>query len=160
MSATVFLITPPFTQLNTPYPATAYLKGFLNTRNISAFQADLGIEVTLELFNKKGLEKLFNRAQSLMSFSENAARILSLREVYINTIDPVITFLQGKNPTLAHLIAKRDFLPEASRFAQVDDLNWAFGSNGQTGFIKTPGHHVPGRSVGFYYGMHRSSFWV
>lgn len=30
----LFLITPPFTQLNTPYPATAYIKGFLNTKNI------------------------------------------------------------------------------------------------------------------------------
>ena len=30
----VFFITPPFTQLNTPYPATAYLKGFLNTKNL------------------------------------------------------------------------------------------------------------------------------
>ena len=31
LNATIFLFTPPFTQLNTPYPATAYLKGFLNT---------------------------------------------------------------------------------------------------------------------------------
>lgn len=42
----------------------------------------------------------------------------------------MIAFLQGKNPTLAHLICKRDFLPEANRFEQVDDLNWAFGSMG------------------------------
>jgi hypothetical protein len=41
----LLLITPPFTQLNTPYPATAYLKGFLNTKSITAFQMDLGIEV-------------------------------------------------------------------------------------------------------------------
>lgn len=39
-------------------------------------------------------------------------------------------FLQGKNSTLAHLIAARDFLPEAGRFAQLDDLAWAFGSMG------------------------------
>ena len=39
-------------------------------------------------------------------------------------------FLQGKSPTLAHLICKRDFLPEAERFAQLDDLKWAFGSMG------------------------------
>ncbi|MFM7721236.1 MAG: hypothetical protein ACKO52_08855 [Sediminibacterium sp.] len=30
MQSPVFLITPPFTQLNTPYPATAYIKaGYL-----------------------------------------------------------------------------------------------------------------------------------
>ena len=136
LSATVFLITPPFTQLNTPYPATAYLKGFLNTRKISAFQADLGIEVILALFNKQGLEKLFAHPNTLLPLSENAARIFALRQAYISTIDPVILFLQGKNPTLAHLIAKRDFLPEASRFQQSDDLNWAFGSMGKQDMAK------------------------
>ncbi|MFP5039923.1 B12-binding domain-containing radical SAM protein [Parasediminibacterium sp. JCM 36343] len=133
MSATVFLITPPFTQLNTPYPATAYLKGFLNTKNITAFQADLGIEVTLALFSKQGLQQMFNTAanrEGAAPFTENTARIFALREDYINTIDEVVHFLQGKNPTLANLICKRDLLPEASRFAQLDDLNWAFGSMG------------------------------
>ena len=131
MSASVFLITPPFTQLNTPYPATAYLKGFLNTRNITAFQADLGIEVTLALFSKRGLQQLFTQINpDGRPLSENALRIIALQDDYINTIDSVILFLQGRNPTLAHLICKRNFLPEASRFSQVDDLNWAFGSMG------------------------------
>lgn len=131
MSATVYLITPPFTQLNTPYPATAYLKGFLNTKNIIAFQSDLGIEVTVTLFSKEGLKQLFATiAAKQLTPSENALRIITLHEEYIQTIDDVINFLQGKNPTLAHLICKRDFLPEASRFAQLDDLAWAFGSMG------------------------------
>ena len=143
MSATVFLITPPFTQLNTPYPATAYLKGFLNTKNISSFQADLGIETMLTIFSKQELIKLFlqtspqplsggegQEAFSARTLSGNAERIIALKDDYIQTIDDVILFLQGKNPTLAHLICKRDFLPEASRFAQIDDLTWAFGSMG------------------------------
>ena len=132
MSAPVFLITPPFTQLNTPYPATAYLKGFLNTRNIASYQADLGIEVMLAIFSKEGLTQLFgeiNKREQADS-SENARRIIALRNDYIQSIDAVILFLQGKNPTLAHLLAKRNFLPEASRFAQLDDLVWAFGSMG------------------------------
>jgi len=131
LSATVYLITPPFTQLNTPYPATAYLKGFLNTRGITSFQADLGIEVTLRLFCRQGLEELFRRLDQRQSErSANAVRIIALREEYLATIDTVIEFLQGKNPTLAHLIAKRDFLPEASRFEQARDLEWAFGAMG------------------------------
>lgn len=131
MSAPVFLFTPPFTQLNTPYPATAYLKGFLNTRNIASFQADLGIEVTLELFSQQGLKKLFAHINSGQpDLSDNARRIIALQDDYIKTIDAVVAFLQGKKPTLAHLISKRDFLPEASRFAQIDDLNWAFGAMG------------------------------
>jgi hypothetical protein len=130
MSA-VFLITPPFTQLNTPYPATAYLKGFLNTKGISSFQADLGIEVTLALFSKQGLEKLFAYINQLeVAHAENISRIIALQDDYIMTIDEVIAFLQGKNPTLAHRICKRDFLPEAGRFAQLEDLDWAFGSMG------------------------------
>ncbi|MEI8054039.1 MAG: B12-binding domain-containing radical SAM protein [Bacteroidota bacterium] len=135
MSKTVFLITPPFTQLNTPYPATAYLKGFLNTKNISSFQSDLGIEVIIEIFSKIGLNKVFSACPSYNDskwslISENARRIISLKEDYINSIDPVIDFLQGKQPTLAHLISKRNFLPEANRFLQLDDLQWAFGSMG------------------------------
>ena len=132
MSASVFLITPPFTQLNTPYPATAYLKGFLNTKNISSYQSDLGIEVTNVLFSQQGLQQLFAEAGAAASpLSENAQRMVALQEDYIYTIDAVIRFLQGKNPTLAHLVCKRDFLPEASRFAQLDDLQWAFGSMGK-----------------------------
>lgn len=130
MSSDVFLITPPFTQLNTPYPATAYLKGFLNTKNIPAFQADLGIEVTIALFSKEGLQDLFSSADLTKQWSVNAMRIITLKEDYIKTIDAVILFLQGKNPVLAPLICKRDFLPEAGRFSQTDDLKWAFGSMG------------------------------
>ncbi len=136
MEAPVLLITPPFTQLNTPYPATAYLKGFFNTKNITTVQADLGIEVTMELFSKQGLEKLFSTIQAKKEsteviFSGNSLRMIALRDRYIQTIEPVIQFLQGKQNTLAHTICTRQFLPEASRFAQMDDLNWAFGSMGK-----------------------------
>jgi hypothetical protein len=131
LSVPVFLITPPFTQLNTPYPATAYLKGFLNTKNIRSFQSDLGIEVTLALFCHEGIQELFSRINRLgKPLSDNAARMVAMQEDYIYTIDDVILFLQGHNPTLAHRICKRDFLPEASRFAQLEDLDWAFGSMG------------------------------
>jgi hypothetical protein len=125
----ILLITPPFTQLNTPYPATAYIKGFLNTKSISAFQMDLGIEVILELFSKKGLSDLVSDGE-IAHFSENSQRILSLWNDYINTIDAVIAFLQGKNSTLARQICSRNFLPEASRFNQLDDMEWAFGNMG------------------------------
>ncbi len=130
MNATVFLFTPPFTQLNTPYPATGYLKGFLNTKNISCFHADLGIEVTIQLFSKKGLEELFSRISRDKVYSDNAQRILALKNEYINCIDDAILFLQGKNPTIAHLIASRNFLPEAGRFTELSDLHWAFGTMG------------------------------
>lgn len=133
MKTKLFVITPPFTQLNTPYPATAYIKGFLNTKNIESVQADLGIDVILELFSKKGLLDLFQVSISKFQVSEisdNSKRIFALQDEYLKTIDPVIQFLQGKNPTLALQICQEDFLPEASRFAQLEELDWAFGSMG------------------------------
>jgi hypothetical protein len=127
----VFLITPPFTQLNTPYPATAYLKGFLNTKEIPSYQTDMGIEVILALFCTEGLCRLFDQVgASGAKLSANARRILKLKGEYLRTIDPVIGFLQDKNPTLAHLICSGNYLPEASRFGQVADLEWAFGTMG------------------------------
>jgi hypothetical protein len=131
LSTTAFLITPPFTQLNTPYPATAYLKGFLNTKNIASHQSDLGIEVILELYSRTGLSDLFAHIRSKEAqFSENARRMLALSKHYINSIDGIIMFLQGKNPTLAHLICQEGYLPRAERFKQLADLSWAFGSMG------------------------------
>ena len=126
----LLLITPPFTQLNTPYPATAYIKGFLNTKNISSFQMDLGIEVILELFSKEGIEKVFRQNIDLKNTSENSQRIFALRDEYIKTIDQVVLFLQNQNPTLARQICSMNFLPEASRFNQLDDMEFAFGNMG------------------------------
>jgi len=125
----IFAVTPPFTQLNTPYPATAYIKGFLNIKNIPSTQADLGIEVILKLFSKEGLTDLF-QVECQTNISDNSKRILALKDEYLKTIDAVIAFLQGKNPTLALQICGDDFLPQASRFAQLDELDWAFGAMG------------------------------
>lgn len=130
MTKQVLLLTPPFVQLNTPYPATAYLKGFLNTLDIDSKQADLGIEVILAIFTKKGLTDLFEIAEKKENIDDNCKKIITLREDYINSIEPTIAFLQHRNPTLAVSIADRNYLPEASRFAQLDDLEWAFGLMG------------------------------
>jgi hypothetical protein len=124
-------ITPPFTQLNTPYPATAYLKGFLNTLGRESYQADLGIDVILELFSSKGLRKLFSDLDaSDIELTDNSFRIYSLKDDYISTIDPVIRFLKNINPTLATAFAIGAILPEASRFQQLEDMDWAFGTMG------------------------------
>lgn len=131
MNQKVFLLTPPFTQLNTPYPATAYLKGYLNTQGVTSEQADLGIEVILRLFSNQGLKELFEHLDNQeIALTPNAYRIYSLQDEYIKTIDAVVHFLQGSNPMLAHHICSGNYLPEADRFAQVDDLEWAFGTLG------------------------------
>lgn len=133
MKTKVLLITPPFTQLNTPYPATAYLKGFLNTQNIPSNQADLGIETILQLFTAQGISTIFDIIEETLEWTDlsaNSQRIVHLQETYLQTIEPTIAFLQHKNPTLAHTICSRNYLPEASRFQNLDDLEWAFGTMG------------------------------
>jgi hypothetical protein len=107
------------------------LKGFLNTQGYGSSQSDLGIEVILKLFSSKGLIDLFEEVEKKGGeLSENSARIFALKKDYISTIDPVIRFLQHKNPTLAYTIEDGNFLPQASRFNQAEDLDWAFGSMG------------------------------
>ncbi|MDQ3015998.1 MAG: radical SAM protein, partial [Bacteroidota bacterium] len=139
MKQQLLLVSPPFTQLNTPYPATAYLKGFLNTQGIESRQIDLGIETILQLFSKSVLEQLFNHPVTYgQQLTTNAQRIFSLKEYYINTIEPVIRFLQDEDPTLAHFICKRNYLPEASKFEQLEDIEWAFGTMG----IRDQARHI------------------
>ena len=129
MKTELFIVTPPFTQLNTPYPASAYIKGFLNTKDITSTQADLGIEVILKIFSRQGLTALF-ATKNDKPLSANSKRILALKDEYLKTIDSIIHFLQGKNPTLALQICSDDFLPQASRFTQLEELDWAFGAMG------------------------------
>ncbi len=127
----ILLITPPFTQLNTPYPATAYLKGFLNTKKISSFQADLGIEVINELFSSKQLSQLFDSIdEAAHELDQNIKRIIGMKAAYVSTVDAVLEFLKGHQPNLARLICSGNFLPVASRLASADDLVYAFGEMG------------------------------
>jgi hypothetical protein len=125
------LITPPFTQLNTPYPATMYLKGFLNTLGCTSYQCDLGLETILAMFCKDGLSKLFDLVeQQELPLTDRAYRIFTQRKAYIQTIDAVVRFLQNKDQTLATAICAGNFLPEGSRFEYIIDVDWAFGHMG------------------------------
>lgn len=131
MSLRVLLITPPFTQLNTPYPATMYLKGYLNTKGIWSRQADLGIEVIHQLFSKEVLTEVFRIVGSQVdTLDDNLQRIYTLRETYLDTISMVMSFLSHKQLTLAHQICSRSFLPEASRFEHANMLDDMFGELG------------------------------
>lgn len=137
----VLSLIPPMTQLNTPYPSTAYLTGFLRSRGIDSAQEDLALGLVLELFSPEGLLKVRSciEAQPVQERSERVAAFDTQFERYRATIAPVIAFLQGRDPTLAHRIASRTFLPEGSRFRSLDvyidadggdPLAWAFGALG------------------------------
>ncbi len=136
-SIRVLAVIPPMTQLNTPYPATACLTGFLRSRGVAAFQEDFALKLVLALFSRAGLEKIRKaaagkRAESVRSFRKQF-------DQYAATMEAVVAFLQGKDPTLAHRICTRRFLPEGPRFRNLevfqaeeggDPLAWAFGALG------------------------------
>ncbi len=130
MPQTVLLITPPFTQLNTPYPATPQLAGFLKTRGYTVHQADLGIELINRIFSRDGLAAVFREAGKRYRLSPNARRVLGNDQRYLDTIDGVIHFLQYRDNTLARLFSNDRALPRASRFDQLPDLDWSFGTVG------------------------------
>lgn len=92
---------------------------------------DLGIDVFLSMFCADGLRKIFDTAQKkLDDASPNSHRIFDLRQQYLRTIDPVVAFLQGSRPDMARKIATEQYLPMAGRFANLDYVEWAFGSMG------------------------------
>ena len=132
-SPRILLLTPPLTQLNTPYPATAYIKGFLGGRGFDVTQADMGLQLVLRLFSAAGLRRVFQGIEAgSFALSDNAKRMLRLQNRYLATITPVVRFLQNKDLTLAPRICHGRFLPEASRFDNVADLETAFGTMGLT----------------------------
>lgn len=138
----VLSVIPPMTQLNTPYPSTAYLTGFLRSRGVAAAQEDLALKLVLNLFTPHGMVQIRDKAM-VMPEAERSASVhffLDFFERYENTIAPTMAFLQGKDSTLSHRIAGRGFLPEGPRFTALDayddgesadPLAWAFGALGQ-----------------------------
>ena len=141
MNMKVLSLIPPMTQLNTPYPSTAYLTGCLRSRGVDAVQEDLALALVLSFFAPEGMSEI--RAQALTvpeeSRSASVNFFLDYFDAYQSTIAPTISFLQGRDSTLSHRINTRDFLPEGPRFASLDafddeeagdPLSWAFGALG------------------------------
>jgi len=126
----LLLITPPFVQINTAYPATANLKGFLQKHNYKVAQLDLSIACISKLFSSEMLTLLIEKARSAKSeYSENALNILQHADEYITYIDAVILFLQSKDMSFAYTI-NNNILPKTARFNIQQDLDWHFGANG------------------------------
>ncbi|HET7132792.1 MAG TPA: radical SAM protein, partial [Gammaproteobacteria bacterium] len=148
----VLLVTPPMTQLNTPYPATAYLTGFLRLHagdlGLEVAQADASLELFLRLFSAplvaRLAEELRGRARTVARgtpMPPSIAHFLARPERYVDTVEPAIRFLQRRDPSLALRIVGRAFLPEGPRFAHLqpggtgapdEQLQESFGTLGTT----------------------------
>lgn len=110
------------TQLNTPYPATAYLTGFLKQEGYSVAQRDLAIELFLTLLSKQGLQNIHQTVEDHYADFEDDElpdaiySFLLHFPIYEQVVEPTIQFLQGKNPSLALRITSQAFLPEGPAF--------------------------------------------
>jgi len=132
------------TQLNTPYPATAYLTGFLKQEKYAVSQRDLAIDLFLSLLTKQGLEAIYNTVEDNFADFEDDELPEAIYHFLVHfpefqkCIESVVAFLQGHNPSLAHRIASRSFLPEGPQFENLyqmealsgDVLQQAFGDLG------------------------------
>ncbi len=143
----ILFLVPPMTQLNTPYPATAYLKGFLGRHrpDLEVRQADPALELVLRLFSRSGLVRIRQAIESASNgaaggWSQAVRVFLAEFDRYQACVDPVIAFLQGRDPSLA--LRMEAILPRGPSFAALeqysalggddggDPLGWAFGSLG------------------------------
>ena len=137
----ILSVIPPMTQLNTPYPSTAYLTGFLRSRGVAAVQEDLALALVLRLFSPEGLREI-RACMALLPKHRRTPQIKSFDvqfDRYLSTITSAVAFLQGRDPSIGHRIAGRGFLPEGARFDSLDvyvdeeggdPLAWAFGMLG------------------------------
>ncbi|MDN3666418.1 B12-binding domain-containing radical SAM protein [Algibacter miyuki] len=138
MQSKALFITPPFTQLNTAYPATAYLKGFLEIHDISMPHCDLSIELFTAVFKSDFLRAMFKEAKDLGNY--NYPEVSKMKSRYISCVDPVIAFLQKHDIETAQSILKPDFLPPGHRLKHVNTkIEWEAGD---IGVIDKAKHHA------------------
>ena len=123
----ILLVTPPLTQLNTPYPATCQLLGFLRKQGIEVEQMDLSIELIQHLFTSMQLEVIFQKAASTAKLSKVNKNILQQSDFYIKAIEPVMRFLSGRDSNLAQRFSDLAFWPQSKRLPTDEDLEWGFG---------------------------------
>ena len=129
MQANLLLVTPPFTQLNTAYPATSYIKGFLEEKEVSVSHFDLSIELFTSVFTSRSLRSIFQEALDLEN--HNYPLLQERKELYISRIDVVIGFLQKQDLQTAETILEAGFLPIGHRLSNVNtDIKWEAGEPG------------------------------
>jgi len=126
----ILLVTPPLTQLNTPYPATCHLVGFLRSQGHDAQQMDLSIELINALFTRQKLEEIFELVSLQSKLSKSNRILLQNAGFYAKTIEPVMRFLGGKDSSLAQRFCSLEFWPQSKRLPNADDLEWGFGMIG------------------------------
>lgn len=138
MQSKILFITPPFTQLNTAYPATAYLKGFLEKHEITVTHCDLSIELFTSVFRSDFLRAIFQEATDLENYQY--PEMSNRKDMYISRVDVVLAFLQKQDIKTANTILEKGFLPLGHRLSKVNTtITWEAG---EIGVIDKAKHHA------------------
>jgi len=129
----LLIITPPLTQLNTPYPAASFLKGFLQARGYLVRTIDLGIALVHAMMTRNQLTQVFDHATQFAASGNISSRSLAMlkrREQYLLQVDPVMAYLSGQDPTFAYRIEAGQTLPYGHRLSQMQGSDSFFGDMG------------------------------
>lgn len=118
----VILITPPAVQLNTPYPATPFLTGFLRAQGFETQQYDLSLTLALRVFSKAGLEAIYKGLKNRRAVNL-PNHFIQNRQTYLEIIDPVIAFLQSDDAAADAALMAR--IPRGPRFKFLRELKRA-----------------------------------
>jgi hypothetical protein len=134
-TARVILLQAPFLQLNAPYPAIAYLSGFLSCIGVEHEARDLSIEVSRALYSRRGLERIFADAETALrgdrleregpNEKSQLLRYLSNAASYVSSIDAVVDYLSGRDDGFERLLLEPSRLPWGMRVESY--LNGAEG---------------------------------
>ncbi|MCO5142173.1 MAG: radical SAM protein [Oligoflexia bacterium] len=115
----VLLVTAPMVQINCPYPATAYLKAYLNQfKELKIAQWDAGIALTRALFSEKTLTKLYEKVKKQNPMDGELAFFLEAYSDYTILVSKVFECLEGSTK-YDEQIAKGELLPEGPSFAAL-----------------------------------------
>ena len=129
MTKRTLLVVTPFCSPNFAYPAPAYLARYLRKNGCEVAQADLSLETLLALFSRGGLERVFAAAEARIDFlPPPARRVVEMKDQYLATVGTVITYLQGRDSSLAFRLCHRDFLPRGENFHNAHMLDYYDGT--------------------------------
>jgi len=157
MQSKLLLFIPPFTQLNTAYPSTSYLKGFLEDHGVQVDHCDLSIELFTSIFTSDFLQTIFAEAELLGN--KSFPKVKKMKSLYCSRVDEVVGFLQKNDLETAKKLIEPNYFPKGHRLQNVNSaIKWDEGDNGiidkakhySTLFIEEIGDYIQANVDNFF----------
>jgi hypothetical protein len=107
----ILLVNPPITDVGGPYPAVAYLAGFLRELGRHAAVADASLMVVRQLLSRTGMERVLPVLRTGPAPSPMAARFLEHADWYTRVIETAVRCLQGGDQGATALAGRQGYFP-------------------------------------------------